>query len=149
DMSAFPHRTTRSVYVVVLKKGEASPLAPESDEEKVAGEKKEGGAEGRRDGGTEGQGDKKSINPISPITIDFDVMGQRILALPIPARDYVAMSVAKSGVIFIAEGVGAGLFGGGEMTIHKFDLEKKKFDKAQENVTTFTLSANGEKMLIG
>src|SRR5215475_10594161 len=41
DMSAFPHQTTSSVYVVVLKKGEASPLAPESDEEKVA-EKKDG-----------------------------------------------------------------------------------------------------------
>src|SRR5262245_62478780 len=67
DMSAFPHQPTRSVYVVVLKKGEASPLAPESDEEKVAEEKKDGAARGQGDEAKEGEkkadvakpGDKK------------------------------------------------------------------------------------------
>src|SRR5262245_34391760 len=34
DMSSYPHRPTRSVYVAVLKKTDPSPLAPESDEEK-------------------------------------------------------------------------------------------------------------------
>ena len=42
DMSAIDRPVTRSVYVVVLKKGVASPLAPESDEEKPAEEKKAG-----------------------------------------------------------------------------------------------------------
>jgi tricorn protease len=140
DMSAFPHQTTRSVYVVVLKKGEASPLAPESDEEKVADEKKDAEKAPPK------PGDKKEP---PKVTIDFEGVGQRILALPIPARDYVGMSVAKPGVIFIAEGSGGGLVGGGPMTIHKFELEKKKFEKAHENVTAFTLSANGEKMLVG
>jgi tricorn protease len=157
DMSAFPHQTTRSVYVVVLKKGESSPLAPESDEEKVAeekpSEKKDGAAGGQGDGAKEGEkkadaakpGDKKEP---PKVTIDFDGIGQRILALPIPARDYVGMGVAKPGVIFIAEG-SVGLLGSDAMTIHKFELEKKKFEKAQENVTAFSLSANGEKMLVG
>src|SRR5215510_448248 len=157
DMSAFPHQTTRSVYVVVLKKGEASPLAPESDEEKVAEEK----PSEKKDGATGGQGDvakegEKKSDAAKPgdkkeppkVTVDFDGIGQRILALPIPARNYVWMGVAKPGVIFIAEG-SSGLLGGDAMTIHKFELEKKKFEKAQENVTTFTLSSNGEKMLVG
>ncbi len=137
DMSAFPHQTTRSVYVVVLKKGEASPLAPESDEEKVAEEKKD-----------EAPKPPAKKEPVT-VTIDFDRIGQRILALPIPARNYVGMGAAKPGIIFIAEGSGGGILGGGAVTIHKFDLEKKKFDKVQENVTAFTLSANGEKMLVG
>jgi tricorn protease len=137
DMSAFPHQTTRSVYVVVLKKGEASPLAPESDEEKVAEEKK--------DEAPKPPPKKEEVK----VTIDFDGIGQRILALPIPAKNYVGMGVAKPGIIFIAEGSGGGMMGGGPVTIHKFDLEKKKFDKVQENVTAFTLSANGEKMLVG
>ncbi len=34
DMSSYPHQPTRSAYVVVLKKTDSSPLAPESDEEK-------------------------------------------------------------------------------------------------------------------
>src|SRR5262249_22001 len=137
DMSAFPHQTTRSVYVVVLKKGEASPLAPESDEEKVAEENPSEKPSEKKDGATGGQGDvakegEKKSDAAKPgdkkeppkVTIDFDGIGQRILALPIPARNYVAMGVAKPGVIFIVEGAGGGLLGGGAMTIHKFELEK-------------------------
>src|SRR5206468_2035572 len=41
DMSSYPHRPTRSVYVCVLRKDLPSPLAPESDEEKAADVKKE------------------------------------------------------------------------------------------------------------
>ncbi|MGH9901198.1 MAG: S41 family peptidase, partial [Pyrinomonadaceae bacterium] len=40
DMSSFPHNVTRSVYIVVLGKDLPSPLAPESDEEKVLEEQK-------------------------------------------------------------------------------------------------------------
>jgi tricorn protease len=144
DMSAFSHQTTRSVYVVVLKKGEASPLAPESDEEKVDGDVAKASNQPNPEAPAK-PGDKKEP---PKVTIDFEGIGQRILALPIPARDYVGMGVAKTGVIFIAEGSG-GLLGGGPMTIHKFELEKKKVEKVQENVTAFTLSANGEKMLVG
>jgi tricorn protease len=39
-MSSNPFLLTRSVYVVVLKKTDPSPLAPESDEEKIAEDKK-------------------------------------------------------------------------------------------------------------
>ena len=37
DMSSFPFQTNRSVYAVVLKNTDPSPLSPESDEEKIAG----------------------------------------------------------------------------------------------------------------
>ncbi len=138
DMSSFPHQTTRSVYVVVLKKGEPSPLAPESDEEKPQDEKKD-----------DAQKPQQKKEPVT-VTIDFDGIGQRILALPqIPARNYVGLGVAKTGILFIAEGTARGLMGGGAVTIHKFELEKKKFDKVQDDVTAFVLSANGEKMLVG
>ncbi|MGH9754483.1 MAG: S41 family peptidase [Blastocatellia bacterium] len=140
DMSAFPHQPTRSVYVVVLKKGEPSPIAAESDEEKIAEDKKDEAPKDPRAGAK-----KEEVK----VTIDFDGIGQRILALPIPARNYVGMGVAKPGVLFIAEGQGAGLQAAPGVTIHKFELEKKKFDKVQEGVTAFTLSANGEKMLVG
>jgi tricorn protease len=138
DMSSFPHQTTRSVYVVVLKKGEPSPLAPESDEEKPQDEKKD-----------DAQKPQQKKEPVT-VTIDFDGIGQRILALPqIPARNYVGLAVAKTGVLFIAEGTARGLMGGGPVIIHKFELDKKKFDKVQEDVNAFVISANGEKMLVG
>ena len=71
DMSSYPHQTTRSAYVVVLKKTDPSPLAPESDEEK----------------------DQPAAPPAGPrppekkeavtVTVDFDQISQRIIALPI------------------------------------------------------------------
>src|SRR5262249_9023957 len=127
DMSSFPHRLTRSVYVVVLKKGEPSPLAPASDEEKIAEEKK--------DEAPKPPAKKEEVK----VTIDFDSIGQRILALPIPARNYAGLGAAKTGVLFISEvpEAAGGLGGGGALTLHKFELDKKKFDKVQENVTTF------------
>ncbi len=136
DMSSFPHQVSRSVYVVVLKRGEASPLAPESDEEKIETEGAKPPAK---------PADKKEP-PV--VTIDFDGISQRILALPIPARGFIGLGVAKPGILFLAEG-GSGLQAQPGVTIHKFDLEKKKFDKVIEGVTAFTISANGEKMLFG
>jgi tricorn protease len=150
DMSSFPHQIVRSIYVAVLKKDDPSPLAPESDEEKVEGEKPEGAPATPPAGAAPAgamppkPGDKKP----APVTIDFEGINQRILALPVPARNYIGLGVAKPGILFIAESEGgSGLFGGGLITIHKFDLQKRKLDKVLDNVTGFTISANGEKML--
>ena len=41
DLSSYQHPVLRSVYAVVLKKGEKSPVEPESDEEKVGENKKD------------------------------------------------------------------------------------------------------------
>ena len=83
------------------------------------------------------------------MTIDFDGIGQRILALPIPARGFVGMDAGKAGIIFLAEGASGLMAQTPGVTIHKFDLKSKKLDRVMEGVTAFVLSANGEKMLIG
>src|SRR4029079_8394330 len=41
DLSGLGHQTSRSVYAIVLRNDIPSPLAPESDEEKIAPEKKD------------------------------------------------------------------------------------------------------------
>src|SRR5260370_477029 len=41
DLSSFQHPVLRSVYAAVLKKGDASPVEPQSDDEKAAAEKKD------------------------------------------------------------------------------------------------------------
>ena len=145
DMSSFGHPVTRSVYIVVLRKDLPSPLAPESDEEKVQEEKKE---ETKPADGTTPPAAPKKEEP--KIAIDFDNIGQRILAMPIPARNYAGMTTRKSGILYLLEtppGGIAALLGGGGLILHKFDLEKRKTDKVLEGVTAFELSANGEKML--
>jgi len=157
DMSSYPHRPTRSVYVAVLKKTDPSPLAPESDEEKVAEEKKDG------EKGGQGDGEKKPAEQKSAdaaptaataakpgdkkeppkVTIDLDNFSQRILALPAPNRNYVGLDVGKANTLYIYE-LPDGAQG---VVMHKYDLDKRKLDKALDNIASLEVSSNGEKIL--
>jgi tricorn protease len=167
DMSSYPLRSTRSIYAVVLKKTDPSPFAPESDEEKVAEEKKDEPkkddakpadkpAEGEKKAdvaaatgnGTAKPGAKKEPEPVK---IDFDGINQRIVALPVPARNYVDLAAGKANALFIVERP-AGPPAPGQpfgLTVHKFDLEKRKLDVFLNAAQAFIVSANGEKVLYG
>ena len=163
DMSSFGHPVSRSAYVLVLSKNEPSPLAPQSDEEKVQEPKKDDkpGQSGQSaqdqaaPAQTTAAQSSGAVPPAQPekkevtVTIDLDNIGQRILALPIPPKNYVGMVPGKSGVLYLLEGSEglAALLGGGAVTLQKFELEKRKIDKVLDAITAFEISANGEKML--
>jgi tricorn protease len=158
DMTSDEHEVTSSIYLAVLPDNIPSPLAPQSDEEKP-GEPKpaigNGGAPhgpGGRGGANAGAGAAAAPEaPPKPVRIDFDKLGQRILALPLPARAYQGLEAGKAGVIYILErGAGEGGRGGfgGGATLSKYDLKARKLDKLADNVSEFDLSANGEKMLL-
>jgi tricorn protease len=148
DMSSIQRPVTRSVYVTVLAKDVSSPLAPESDEEKAsapADAKKPTDAKTPEDTKKPEDAAKKE----TPVHIDLENISQRILALPIPARNYTSLWAGKTGVLFLVEApMVSSLTGPGEgLTLHQFDLKTRKTEKIRENITLFILSANGEKML--
>ena len=140
DMSSYAFQTTRSVYAVVLSKKDASPLQPESDEEKI----EEAKPQAPKPPGAK----PESVT----VTIDLEKIGQRIVALPLPARDYRGLMTGKTGTFFLLENVAASgtsaapQFGS---AVHRFDMDKRKAEKILDNVTQFDVSANGEKMLFG
>jgi tricorn protease len=136
DMSSIGHNVTRSVYIVVLSKDDPSPLAPESDDEKAPVKNND-----KSDEKADTKADAKK--PVT-VHIDLENIGQRILALPIPEQDYVAMERGKTGILFLLEHPGQGPL----VTIHKFDLKTRKTDKLLDGVTQFVISGNGEKMLL-
>jgi tricorn protease len=174
DMSSDEHLVTRSVYVAVLSKDEKSPLAPESDEEKPKEEKKSDqdkndknkeqtsgsdkdkkSAKAKTDeksADDKSSDDKNKEEKEKPVVVKIDIEGisQRILSLPIPAKNYVNVLAGKSGILFIAEG--PMVFteenqGDSNLTIQKFDLSKRKVDKFIEDVNDFTISDDGEKLM--
>ncbi|MEO8027472.1 MAG: PDZ domain-containing protein [Bryobacteraceae bacterium] len=130
DMSSDLQQVSRSVYVAVLRKEDPSPIAPESDEEKPQAAKPD-----------PAKPDAAKTED-KAVRIDFDNIDQRILALPIPERDYRFMYAGKTGVLFLGEVLPAGGF-----NVHKFDLKTRKTDKALDGVRAFDVSFNGEKML--
>lgn len=139
DMSSMGRLQNRSVYVVVLRKDEPSPLAPESDEEKAAGKKDDKVADK--------PADKKEEKKEVAVAIDFDAISQRILALPIPARDYSQIDAPKTGVLYLLEDPAAPRDGPPSRTLHKFELKTRKTEKVMDDVGTVVFSRNGEKML--
>ena len=156
DMSSDAHSVSRSVYVTVLSKYEKSPLAPESDEEGKKAEKGKGGEQAKKGEqgtqGKEGEKAKEGTEAEEPVVvkIDLDGIGQRILALPIPAKNYLAMLAGKSGVLFLAEGptvITEADFPNLRQTLHKFDLSKRKADKFLDEVNGVAISFDGSKLL--
>ena len=165
DMSSNNRRVTRSVYVAVLAKDQASPLAPESDEEKGKDEKKDDkdkskdAAKDSKDKSSDNKDkekskdsddkEKKKEEPVV-VKIDFDGISQRILSLPIPAKNYVNMQAGKSGNLFVSEGPVVITEDDQQnlpQTLYKWDAEKRKFDKFLEGVNDYAVSFDGEKIL--
>jgi tricorn protease len=158
DMTSDAHPVTRAVYVAVLRKDLPSPITPESDDEKPAEKKDEKAnssadanktsGEDQRDQDKSKDKDENKQKTEVKVTIDFDNLSQRILALPIPEANYVAMSAGKEGILYLLEDTPVD-FGSGppSFSVQRFDLKSRKTEKIADDVRAFSLSFNGEKML--
>ncbi len=144
DISSMDRPITRLVHAAVLRKGEPSPVAPESDEEKsaaaLAKEEKE-----KKDADK----DKDARKEAPRTVIDLDGLAGRVVPLPLPPENVVGLAAGKEGVLFVLQT--AKLFEAegdtGAFTVQRFDLKKRKPEKLLENALSFVVSANGEKML--
>src|SRR5262249_26370127 len=132
DIHSFTHPLTRSVYLMVLSKDQSSPLAPESDDEKSSEEKKK--EDESKSGPGKDEKDKDKPKPVEKVEvkIDFENIGQRILALPIPPRRYEGLQIGKAGILYPIEAPAPAPTPSEEavpnLTVHRFDLAKRKAD---------------------
>ena len=126
---------SRSIYLAVLAKGVPSPLAKESDEE---GAKKEEPAK---------PGDPKAApKPPVVVTIDPDGLSQRIVALPPKPAGFDDLQVGATGQLFYRKEPGARR--GGDTSLVRFGLEKRKEDTLAEAVNGYELSRDGKRVLV-
>jgi tricorn protease len=163
DLSSMARPVTRSVYVVVLRNDLPSPIAPLSDDEKSAVEAKsdkaavlsvsegqEAATQQTEKEKTAGNEPEKAKKPEAvTVRIDLQDIGQRILALPIPARNYVAMQAGLTGTLFLGEeSVMPGFVGGSPgVSVYRFELEPRKTQPVITGVSEFALSFDGKKIL--
>jgi tricorn protease len=172
SMGAYKIPVTSSAYLVVLRKDLKSPLAPQSDEEKVAagqsadaktpagdadecklgdetkadGENPASSQEDKKTEEGEGKNAKQAKEP--PNTkIDLEEIGQRILALPVPSRKYDGLFAGKTHVLYLLEGRTVDDTGPSGRVVQKFDVCTRKTDKLLDNIGSFVISANSEKAL--
>jgi tricorn protease len=153
SMGSYKLAVTRAGYLVVLAKGQRSPLTPQSDEEKVkSGDKKEAAECQEKEDQKDGEGDKKEKAGKEPevpvVKIDFDDIDQRIVSLPFTARNYAGLVAGDAHELFLL--VAPVIDEGdplGRLSVEKFDLCTKKTEKLLSDVGTFLVTANGKKVL--
>ena len=128
-----------SAYVVNLDANDDSPFKPKSDEEDVKVDSDE--KDERKKVDKDSKDSKEDKN--ETILIDFEDIGRRTLALPMPSRNYGYILAGPKGSIFIAEyntnSRGA--------TLHKFNLEDKESKEFTSNASSVSITANGNHML--
>jgi tricorn protease len=172
DLSSLDRAESSAAYVAVLSKDGDSPVPPESDDEKIKedekknepkpvqaaddksdktdkGAGKQADADKDKDKGKEGKKDDKDA-PVK-VTVDLENIGNRILSLPIPPRNYLELSAGKTGVLYLSEGGAVGQSSreedGPSTTIWRFTLEKRQPETVLNEVNGFTVSADGSKVL--
>lgn len=139
DMSSIERPIRRSVYFMVLKKGDPSPLLPESDEEKPIEEPKPVANKKTGKEKPKAEPEKKSI----AVKIDLDGLSQRILSLSLPPREYTLLKAGSEGEIFIGEAVP----NQPGQTITKYTFKDRKAEKYLSPVQYFNLSYDGKKLI--
>ncbi len=164
DMTSDLYQVTSSIYSLALTSKTASPVAPESDDEKNATEVKEKAKENADATPAGKTGEEKAdakehpnapekTTPPKPTEIDLAGMGldaitSRIAAMPLPPRDYTDLATGKPGTVYFREIPVSGRMGNGSGTLSRFVLDGRKTEKLAENIVSFELSADGEKMLL-
>lgn len=138
DMEFANPKATR-VYVVTLRADTPSPFAPRSDE---AGAKPE-------DKSKPEDKDKDKKKPVPEVKVDLDGIGNRVVALPIPAGNLSQLAAGKGLVFYLSQPI-QGLSGpvaGESPAIHGFDFKERKDSVVAAGPTSFVLSFEGTRIL--
>ncbi len=169
DMTSYDRPATRGIYFAVLKKGEPSPLLPViGDETGTASTAQRGdstqaggggggggGGRGGAGGGGFGGGGRGAAREVR-VDIDFDGLENRIVAVPVPARDYRSLQAGTEGQVFYVvpgEGGGRGGRGGGRggagggNTLERYSLRDREAREFMGGVTSYSISADRHKLL--
>jgi tricorn protease len=169
DMTSYDREENFGLYLAVLKKGEASPLLPESDEDAGVGNRPVGAAPqtpnactARRGGSGGGPPDSSqespsdqpptAARPRTPVTvqIDFEGLQQRIISVDgVPERQYSELRSGVAGTVFYLEaGAGEGRGGaGGGSTLERYRVSDRRASTFVSGVAEYDLSADGCKLL--
>ena len=125
NTSSMQAQPTYAPYVMVLRAEDPTPFSLESDEEPA------------------GAAPERPDTTSTPVRIDFDGIGSRIISLPMPVRSYSTLLAGPRGSVFIGESVpntpGA--------VLHKFTLADRETAVFARGVSRPSASHDGKKLL--
>ena len=145
DMSSYDPDATYSLYCLILKEGDPSPILAKSDDEEIEKAKKEEpkpssdkkSKKSKKDEAP--KADKKSKN----IQIDLNNIAKRIIGLNMPSRNYAGLISGPENSVFVLESIPNQR----GFTTHKYDLKKDKGSEFLTGVSSILNSSDGSNLL--
>jgi len=137
EMSSIDRPVRRAIYLAVLSATEPSPLLPET-------------------------GDEPPPKPAAPevlppqaapaprtvnVRIDFDRIGQRIIAVNIPAADYSNLTGGAAGSFYYTEPILTTAPVPPSLRLQRYDLKARAAAPFLEGIRSYSLSADKKKLL--
>ncbi|HLG98394.1 MAG TPA: PDZ domain-containing protein [Bryobacteraceae bacterium] len=160
----FNYYDTRGIFALVLKADEASPFAPQIDDEKDASEAKKPDTDAKSDTKDQPKAEAKADESkssdektaekkpdVKPIAIDLDGLGARIVQVPVPAGMYGHLEARKNVIFYTSRPiesteadrpgppVGA--------TLHMFDIAKRDDKVVLTGISNYDLDRDGKKVI--
>ena len=132
EMSSLDRPVRRAIYLGVLSASEPSPLLPETgDEPRPAAEEQP----------------RAKPEPAKNVAvhIDFDKIGQRIIAVNVPVADYGNLMAGAAGSIFYTEPTSSSP--AAPLRLQKYQLKERRAAPFLEGIRSYTLSGDKKKLL--
>jgi tricorn protease len=125
EMSSLDRPATRAIYLTVLSASEPSPFLPESGDEPVAGSARARG------------------DTTAAVRIDLEGIGQRVLAVNVPAGRYTDLKAGPAGTIFYLDATAPGA----PARLQRYRLAERAAAPFLEGIRSYTLSSDRTKLL--
>ena len=125
---------TQGLYVAVLGKDTPSPLAKQSDEETGVSEDEESEANDEASG--------------VDVTIDFERLHERILAIPVMSALMSNLQVGSEGELYYLRDAAFGRTeDSGQVSLHRYKLSEREEETLTSGVADYQLTPDGKKLL--
>jgi tricorn protease len=142
EMSSLDRPVRRAVYLVVLSASEPSPLLPETGDEPPRPAPRD---ESRDEPPARARPDAPRAGGAVTVRIDLNGIGQRILALNVPAGDYNSLTAGAPGMIYYTEPSVPG--SQASLRLQRYQLKDRAAAPYLEGIRFYTLSSDKKKLL--
>ena len=156
-------------YLAPLAAATPSPFAPQSGGRRIGN----GQASGAKDAGKDSDQEKAEAGEARDadsdsheagdgaekapkVTIDFDGIASRVVAVPVPEARYASLRAVKGGLAWLREPVSGNLGLGGarltddapRATLERFDFQRQRATDLRDDVDWFVTSGDGTRVVV-
>ena len=140
EMSSIDRPVRRAIYLAVLSASEPSPLLPETGDEPPPKPAPTGEAPPPQPAAAPAP---RTIN----VRIDFDGIGQRIIAVNVPAGDYGSLTPGAPGSFYFTEPVLTTAPVAPSLRLQRYQLGARAATPFLEGIRSYSLSGDRKKLL--